>query len=63
MLDDVHLVSGKKANFTKNLRKSMLGKGVSMEEDGGDDLEIAFDVIQDMVFVKDYRPRLHPPRH
>lgn len=41
----------------------MLGKGVSMEEDGGDDLEIAFDVIQDMVFVKDYRPRLHPPRH
>lgn len=62
-MNDAHFISSENANLFQNIRKSMLRKCVSVQEDSGNDFKIFFNLIKNVILIEDDCPRLNPSRN
>lgn len=62
-LNDPHFISSEDAHFFKYLREGVLSEGVGMEEDGGNDFQVLLDLIENVMFIENNGPGLHPSRN
>lgn len=59
-LNDLHFCAREYPKFIEYLWDGVLGEGVGMKEDRGEDFEVMLDLIEHLVLVKDDHPRLNP---